>query len=96
MRNALGDYRSKMAEDEKKYSKTPSSIRFINSNNKKIEKKSTFVRKAPSSGKIRKVSESTDKSNDKKEEKIETKAIINPDVSNTPFKFNFSINNEES
>lgn len=44
MRNTLGDYREKMAEDERKFSKTVSAVKFTSSAS--ADKKSVFIKKA--------------------------------------------------
>ncbi|EFN62368.1 UPF0488 protein CG14286 [Camponotus floridanus] len=44
MRNALGNYREKMAEDERKLSRTVSAVKFTSSAS--ANKKSMFIRKA--------------------------------------------------
>lgn len=44
MRNTLGDYREKMAEDERKFSKAVSAVKFTNSTS--ADKKSIFIKKA--------------------------------------------------
>ncbi|XP_011158572.1 UPF0488 protein CG14286 [Solenopsis invicta] len=44
MRNTLGDYREKMAEDERKFSKSMSAVKFTSSASS--NKKSIFIKKA--------------------------------------------------
>ncbi|XP_017893149.1 UPF0488 protein CG14286 [Ceratina calcarata] len=46
MRNTLGDYREKMAQDEQKHGRTASSIKFISPSSK--NKKGTFLKRAAS------------------------------------------------
>lgn len=91
MRNTFGDYRSKMAEDEKKFGKAAAQVKFTTSGKKKKqEKKSLFIKRACSTIKVSEKNEMS-KPDD---EKSSTTSIINSDVSNKPFKFNFSLNDE--
>jgi hypothetical protein len=88
MRNTFGDYRSKMVEDEKKFGKASSVVKFVPYNIKQVEKKSSFFKKAHF------FTDTTNKNkglkiNDKYPDKEE---VINANLSNEPFKFNFSLN----
>ncbi|XP_025160290.1 UPF0488 protein CG14286 [Harpegnathos saltator] len=87
MRNTLGNYRDKMAEDERKLNKTVSNVMFTNP--AAINKKSVFIKKAA------KCSEQNhpEQTNDHRiqETSVSAKQIINIDKTQTPFKFNFQI-----
>ncbi|XP_014215018.1 UPF0488 protein CG14286 [Copidosoma floridanum] len=85
MRNTFGDYRMKMAEDEKKFAKVSATLKFVApTNNSKLEKKSVFLRKARSS---------TDEGSLKcLSEQFGGKVSIGSDVAaKVPFQFNFPL-----
>lgn len=82
MRNSFGDYRAKMAEEEKKFKKQVSSVKFVTNKNiiQRAEKSCIFVKKARSNTKKKDTldPENNEQSNDSKSP-------------SEPFKFNFSI-----
>lgn len=80
MRNTFGDYRAKMSEDEKKYKKSNSTIKFTSSTS--TNKNSTFVKKAHLKPTLNSDSES-------ESQKTPVSSLFNSDVSNERFKFNF-------
>ncbi|XP_070164983.1 UPF0488 protein CG14286 [Polyergus mexicanus] len=81
MRNALGDYREKMAEDERKLSRVVSAVKFTNSAS--TNKKSMFVRKASQHD----VQEFEEQANDHTQDTKQ--AIIDSNKTQIPFQFNF-------
>lgn len=85
MRNTLGDYREKMIEDERKFSKTVSAVKFTNSAS---DKKSIFVKKAAGHG----IQDSNRQMDDHRMQNIlrsTEPAVSNSDITDTPFQFNF-------
>lgn len=87
MRNTFGDYRAKMAQDEKKYGKVAFAAKF--STDKLKENKSIFIKKAQLTTDNQ---ESTDNgaNNDKDLTNLnKSSAVITKNVVNEPFKFNF-------
>ncbi|KAJ8667452.1 hypothetical protein QAD02_009115 [Eretmocerus hayati] len=86
MRNTFGDYRAKMADDEKKFGKSISVVKFSPSNPKKPIGKPKFLRKACRAM-------NSDNNDGKKEgssQETKKKALITPDTSHEPFRFNFT------
>lgn len=86
MRNMLGDYREKMAEDERKFSRTVSTVKFTNSAS--ADKKSIFVKKATGRG----AQESNGQTDDHRAQNILQSAeqvVSDSNKSDTPFRFNF-------
>ncbi|KAL0127495.1 hypothetical protein PUN28_005640 [Cardiocondyla obscurior] len=79
MRNTLGDYREKMAEDEQRLSKTASAVKFIGSAS--ANKKSLFIKKATGCN-----AQNFGKQVDNRLQNAEKTA---GDSSDTPFQFNF-------
>ncbi|EZA52271.1 hypothetical protein DMN91_006942 [Ooceraea biroi] len=85
MKNTLGDYREKMTEDERKLSKTVSTVKFTCSAS--ANKKSMFIRKAAQHTTEEPESQTDDhKVQDKL---INTKAIMDNSRSQASFQFNF-------
>lgn len=85
MRNTLGDYREKMAEDERKLSKTVSAVKFTDSAS--ASKKSMFIKKAAQCNGQNLEETSDDKRQDVL---VNTKqAIIDINRTQTSFQFNF-------
>lgn len=82
MRNALGDYREKMAEDERKLSRTVSAVKFTNSAT--ANKKSMFIRKAMQHD----AQEFKEQANDHRLQDVK-QAIIDSNRTQIPFQFNF-------
>jgi len=88
MRNMLGDYREKMAEDERKFSRTVSTVKFTNSAS--ADKKSVFVKKATG----RSAQDSNEQMNDHRTQNIlqcAEQAVGDSNQINTPFRFNFQV-----
>lgn len=85
MRNALGDYREKMAEDERKLSRTASAVKFTNSAS--ANKKSMFIKKAVRHD-AQKFKEQANDDNDHKLQDVK-QAIIDINRTQIPFQFNF-------
>ncbi|XP_051174236.1 UPF0488 protein CG14286 [Leptopilina boulardi] len=83
MRNTFGDYRAKMSEDEKKYKKSNSTIKFTSPTSTKNN--STFLKKSH----IKPISDSN-LDNESQKSTISTSSLFNSDVTNEPFKFNFT------
>lgn len=90
MRNTFGDYRAKMSDDEKKFSKSTIFVKFTPSNIKKLDKKSLFLKKAVKPTETTKDNKETC-GGEVENEQSSRKAIINVDVSNEKFKFNFPV-----
>ncbi|KAG5344062.1 U488 protein, partial [Acromyrmex charruanus] len=84
MRNTLGDYREKMAEDERKFSKTVSVVKFTGSTS--LEKKSIFVKKAAGCSTQNSNRQTDDRRTQNTLQSTE-QAVCNKTES--PFKFNF-------
>ncbi|XP_072751789.1 UPF0488 protein CG14286 [Anoplolepis gracilipes] len=82
MRNTLGDYREKMAEDERKLSRTVSAVKFMNPAS--ANKKSRFIKKAVQHS----AQEFKEHSND---DRTQDTNQVNIDSNKTqiPFQFNF-------
>ncbi|XP_012229124.1 UPF0488 protein CG14286 [Linepithema humile] len=86
MRNTLGDYRKKMAEDEQKFSKTVSDVKFTNSTS--ASKKSIFIKKAAQYNTQNSKRETDD--HKRQDVSVNTKhAIIDSNRTQTSFQFNF-------
>lgn len=85
MRSTLGDYKDKMAEDERKLSKSVSNVKFTNL--AAINKKSVFIKKATVYNEQKHQEEADDRGS--QETLVSTKRIIN--INRTPFQFNFQI-----
>lgn len=86
MRNTLGDYRKKMAEDERKLSKTVSAVKFTNST--VASKKSMFIKKATKYDAQKSERETNDQSG--QNVSVNTKhSIIDSNRTRTSFQFNF-------
>jgi len=86
MRNTLGDYREKMAEDERKFSKTVSVVKFTGSTS--LEKKSIFIKKAAGCS----TQNSNRQTDDHRTQNTlqSTEAVCNSNkTESSPFKFNF-------
>ncbi|XP_018399427.1 PREDICTED: UPF0488 protein CG14286 [Cyphomyrmex costatus] len=88
MRNTFGDYREKMAEDERKFSKTVSTVKFTGSTS--AEKKSIFIKKA-TGFRIQNSNKQTDDHRTQNTLQNTERAICNiySNRIETPFKFNF-------
>lgn len=85
MRNTLGDYREKMAEDERKFSKTVSAVKFTSA---LADRKSIFVKKAAGRG----IQDSNRQMNNRRMENIlqnTEQAVSDSDRTDPPFRFNF-------
>ena len=76
MRNTFGDYRAKMVEDEKKFKKANSTVKFTSAET--TNKNSLFFKKAHKNN------------NNPVSPVASVKKLFSPDVSNEPFKFNFA------
>jgi len=86
MRNTLGDYRKKMAEDERKLSKTVSAVKFTNSTS--ASKKSMFIKKAAQYNTQNFERETDD--HRRQDVSVNAKhAIIDSNRTQTSFQFNF-------
>ncbi|XP_011640920.1 UPF0488 protein CG14286 [Pogonomyrmex barbatus] len=85
MRNTLGDYREKMAEDERKFSRTVSTVKFTNSS---TDKKSIFIKKASGHG-IQNFNRQLD--DHRTQNALQSTKQIVSDRTQTPFQFNFQI-----
>ncbi|XP_011876942.1 PREDICTED: UPF0488 protein CG14286 [Vollenhovia emeryi] len=82
MRNTLGDYREKMVEDERKFGKTVSAVKFTSSAS--ADRKSIFVKKATGRG----IQDS--KMDDKRTQNVlQSAKQADGDRPHTPFRFNF-------
>ncbi|KAG5336114.1 U488 protein, partial [Acromyrmex heyeri] len=86
MRNTLGDYREKMAEDERKFSKTVSVVKFTGSTS--LEKKSIFVKKAAGCS-TQNSNRQTDDHRTQNTLQSTEQAVCNSNKTESPFKFNF-------
>lgn len=86
MRNTFGDYRVKMSEDEKKFGKSTTHVKFAPAD-KKFKPKAICIKKI--GGAVIKPVDSIEDNEPQKQAK--TTAIMNPAASNEPFKFNFSV-----
>ncbi|XP_015603718.1 UPF0488 protein CG14286 [Cephus cinctus] len=87
MRNTFGNYREKMAQDEKKFRKQVSNVKFTNSTD--AEMKSVFLRKASA---VDKVSTEHDEGTvvyPEKTPKLQIKGLSSVDSTESSFKFNF-------
>ncbi|XP_032679844.1 UPF0488 protein CG14286 isoform X2 [Odontomachus brunneus] len=84
MRNTLGDYKDKMAEDERKLNKIVSNVKFINP---VVNKKSVFIKKAIKHNEQKHKGQTSDHKTP--ETLVSAKQIINIDRTQTPFQFNF-------
>lgn len=87
MRNILGDYKDKMAEDEHKFNKIVSNIKFINP--VAVNKKSVFIKKAIKCSEQKHEEQTSDHRT--QETLVSAKQIINIDRTQAPFQFNFPI-----
>lgn len=88
MRNMLGDYREKMAEDERKFNRTVSTVKFTNSAS--ADKKSIFVKKATGRG----AQDSNRHEDEHRTQNILQNAgqiVSDSNEINTPFRFNFQV-----
>lgn len=86
MRNTLGDYREKMIEDERRFSKAVSAVKFTNSVS--TDRKSIFVKKAAG----RDLQDSNRQMGNRKTQNIlqnTERAVSDSDRTDTPFQFNF-------
>ncbi|XP_071627161.1 UPF0488 protein CG14286 [Temnothorax longispinosus] len=86
MRNTLGDYREKMAEDERKLSRTVSAVKFTNTAS--ASKKSIFVKKASGSG----TQDSNRQMDDHRTQntlRSTKQAVSDSNRTDTPFRFDF-------
>lgn len=85
MRNALGDYREKMAEDERKLSRAVSAVKFASPAS--ANKRSMFIRKAirhdAQGGGFR------EQANDSGTQDTGQAVVVDSDRSRIPFQFNF-------
>lgn len=90
MRNTFGDYRQKMAEDERKLNKTVSSVRFTST--AAMDKKSIFIKKATSHS-DRSLQEFQKQTDDRETQdqsaSAKQSASVGVNRTQTPFKFNF-------
>ncbi|KYQ49081.1 hypothetical protein ALC60_11867, partial [Trachymyrmex zeteki] len=86
MRNTLGDYREKMAEDERKFSKTVSTVKFTGSTS--LEKKSIFIKKATGYS-TQNSNRQTDDHGTQNILQSTEQAVCNSNKTESPFKFNF-------
>ncbi|KAL7286205.1 hypothetical protein TKK_0019503 [Trichogramma kaykai] len=93
MRNLFGDYRAKMAEDEKKLAKEVSQVSVTHKDKYDNMNKGVFVRKVHRQAK--KINLETTESNEDKKS-VEKKALIVPNSSDKPFLFNFQIDTAET
>jgi len=82
MRNTLGNYREKMAEDERKFCKTVSAVKFTSSAS--ADKKSIFIKKAAGCN----VQDFNRQMNDHKTQNTK-QAVDDSNRTETPFQFNF-------
>ncbi|XP_012529792.1 UPF0488 protein CG14286 [Monomorium pharaonis] len=85
MRNTFGDYREKMAEDERKFSKTMSTVKFTSSTS--ADKKSIFIKKATAH--MQNLNKQTDglQSISQSAKQI----VSDSNGTETPFQFNFQV-----
>lgn len=83
MRSTLGDYREKMLEDERKLNKVVSAVKFLCS---APNEKSKFIKRAARHNTEKSLSRTDDETQDKSSN---TKAIIDTNETETPFRFNF-------
>ena len=88
MRNTFGDYRAKMAEDEKKFKKRNSSVKFIPS--VVPTKKYLYFKKAHTHDKLPLSENQRNETETPTTSQISVKKLFTSDVSNEPFKFNFT------
>ncbi|KYN31048.1 hypothetical protein ALC56_14860 [Trachymyrmex septentrionalis] len=86
MRNTLGDYREKMAEDERKFSKTVSVVKFTDSAS--LEKKSIFIKKA-AGYRTQNSNRQTDDHKTQNTLQSTEQAVCNSNKTESSFKFNF-------
>ncbi|XP_018366411.1 PREDICTED: UPF0488 protein CG14286 [Trachymyrmex cornetzi] len=86
MRNTLGDYREKMAEDERKFSKTVSAVKFTDSTS--LEKKSIFIKKAAGYS-TQNSNRQTDDHRTENTLQSTEQTVCNSNKTESPFKFNF-------
>jgi len=83
MRNTLGDYRGQMAEDERKFSKTVSAVKFTSS--AAADKKSIFIKKA--TGRTHDSNRQVDDL--RTQDILQSTKQTDSDRTDTPFRFNF-------
>lgn len=83
MRNTLGDYRGQMAEDERKFSKTVSAVKFTSSAS--ADKKSIFIKKATGHDSNRQMDDHRTQNILQSTEET----VSDSDGTDTPFRFNF-------
>lgn len=86
MRHTLGDYREKMAEDERKLSKTVSAVKFTRSAS--ADKKSVFIKKATGCG-TQDFNRQRDDRRTQNTLQSTEQAVSDSDRTETPFRFNF-------
>ncbi|XP_012060450.1 PREDICTED: UPF0488 protein CG14286 [Atta cephalotes] len=87
MRNTLGDYREKMAEDERKFSKAVSVVKFIGSTS--LEKKSVFIKKAAGCSTQNSNRQTDDRRTQNTLQSTEQAVCNSNKTESSPFKFNF-------
>lgn len=86
MRKTLGDYREKMVEDEQKFNKTASAVKFTNSTS--ANKKSIFIKKAAGRG-TQDFNRQMDDHRTQNMLQSTEQAVSDSNRTDTPFRFNF-------